>query len=159
MGQSALCFLKGRSPNCLQFLRCLCNNVEVNILLFCKCFGQFSFLFDLILLLEFLTYAVITVNTVSCDEGSSFFFLFVSCYSVSGVCFTHCICRSILGVLGPWEFLWRAGSYISCVCDSAVWSGGPVRFYLAFLLERMAGLYGFSFFSGSVVAGTVRFKW
>ncbi len=47
----------------------------------------------------------------------------------------------ILGVLGPWEFLWRAGSYIFCVCDSAVWSAGPVQFYSGTFLERMAGLY------------------
>ncbi len=31
-------------------------------------------------------------------------------------------------MLGPWEFLWRAGSYIFCVCGSAVWSAGPVQF-------------------------------
>ncbi len=55
-------------------------------------------------------------------------------------------CLSILGVLGPWEFLWRAGSYISCVCDSAVWSAGPVQFYSGTFLERMAGLYRFFFF-------------
>ena len=79
-------------------------------------------------------------------------------YSVSGVCFMHCICRSILGVLGPWEFLWRAGSYISCVCDSAVWSAGPVKVNLGILLERVAALYRFSFSSGAVVAGTVRLK-
>jgi hypothetical protein len=35
----------------------------------------------------------------------------------------------IFGVLGPWEFSWRAGSYIFCVCDSAVWSAGPVQIY------------------------------
>ena len=49
----------------------------------------------------------------------------------------------ILGVLGPWEFLWWAGSYIFCVCDSAVWSAGPVQFYSGPFLERMAGLYRF----------------
>jgi len=74
------------------------------------------------------------------------------------VCFTHCICRSILGVLGPWEFLWRAGSYISCVCDSAVWSGGPVQFYLGTLVVWVAGLYSFFFLTGSVVAETVLLK-
>ncbi len=75
------------------------------------------------------------------------------------MCFTHCICRSILGVLGPWEFLWRAGSYIFCVCDSAVWSGGPVQSYLAFSVGADGGTVRIFFFSGSVVAGTVRFKW
>jgi hypothetical protein len=65
----------------------------------------------------------------------------------------------LLGVLGPWEFLWRVGSYIVCVCDSVVWSAGPVQFYSGAFLERMAGLYRFFLFSGSVVAGTVRWKW
>ncbi len=72
------------------------------------------------------------------------------------MCFTHCICCSILGVLGPWEFLWRAGSYTFSVCDSAVWSAGPVQVNLGILLERVAALYRFSFSSGAVVAGTVR---
>ena len=66
--------------------------------------------------------------------------------------------------------------YIGCVGSVGIFSGGlghisPVcvtllcgvagryNFIWRFLLERMAGLYGFSFFSGSVVAGTVRFKW
>jgi hypothetical protein len=31
--------------------------------------------------------------------------------------------------------------------------------YLSAFLGRMAGLYRFFFFSGSVVAGTVRWKW
>ncbi len=34
--------------------------------------------------------------------------------------------------------------HIYSVCGSAVWSAGPVQFYLGFLLERMAGLYRFS---------------
>ena len=49
--------------------------------------------------------------------------------------------------------------YISCACLSAVWSGGPVQFCLGTLVVWTAGLYGFSFLSGSVVAGTVRLKW
>ncbi len=75
-----------------------------------------------------------------------FFLFFVLCYFVSGVCLSiHILvsCFFILGVLGPWEFLWRAGSYIFCVCDSAVWSAGPVQFYSGTVLERMAGLYRF----------------
>jgi hypothetical protein len=74
------------------------------------------------------------------------------------VCFTHCIRHFKLGVLGPWEFFWRAGSCIFCVCDSAVWSAGRVQFYSGILLERMAGLYRFFFLSG-FVAGTVRLNW
>jgi hypothetical protein len=80
---------------------------------------------------------------LSCGEG---FFFFVLRYFVSGVCLSIRIlvsCFFILGVLGPWEFLWRAGSYYFCVCDSTVWSAGPVQFYLGTFLERMAGLYRF----------------
>jgi hypothetical protein len=40
-----------------------------------------------------------------------------------------------------------------------VWSAGPVRVYLGTSLVWAAGLYGFSIFLGSVLAGTVRFKW
>ncbi len=36
-----------------------------------------------------------------------------------------------------------------------MWSAGPVQFYPCTFLERMAGLYRFFLFSGSVVAGTV----
>ena len=45
------------------------------------------------------------------------------------------------------------------VCVSAVWSAGPVQVYLGTLVVWTAGLYGFSFLSGSAVAGTVRLKW
>jgi hypothetical protein len=71
------------------------------------------------------------------------------------VCFTHCYpcvlfvyfgCAGSVGIC-------RAGSYTFSVCDSAVWSAGPVQFYLGLLLERMAGLYRFSFLSGSVCSG------
>ena len=75
------------------------------------------------------------------------------------MCFTHCIRHFKLGVLGPWEFLWRAGSCIFCVCDSAVWSAGPVQFYLTLSVGADGGTVQIFFFSGSVVAGTVRFKW
>ncbi len=66
-------------------------------------------------------------------------------------------CLFILGVLGPWEFSGGPGHILSVrMCDSAVWSAGPVQFYSGTLLEWMAGLHGFSFLSCSVVAGTVR---
>ncbi len=50
----------------------------------------------------------------------------------------------ILGVLGPWEFLGGPGHILS-VCDSAVWSVGPVQLYSGTFLEWMAGLYRFFF--------------
>ncbi len=119
-------------------------------------FGSGSFSFGFIKLLDFLIYLVITVNAVFFVV--KFFSLFLPCYFVSGVCFTHCIRHFKLGVLGPREFFWRAGSCIFCVCDSAVWSAGPVRFYSGTLLERRAGLYKLFCLSSSVVAGTVRLK-
>jgi hypothetical protein len=69
--------------------------------------------------LDFLMFSVITLNIVfSCGEDS-FFLVFVLRYFVSGVClsiYVFVFCHLKLGVLGPWEFLWRAGSYIFCVC-------------------------------------------
>ncbi len=58
-------------------------------------------------------------------------------------------------MLGPWEFLWRAGSciysvFVSLCCEI----GGPVQFYLVTVVEWTAGLYRFSFFSGSIAVGT-----
>ncbi len=92
------------------------------------------------------------------------FFLFslFSVTLVSDVClsiYVFVFCHPKLGVLGPREFLWRAGSYIFCVCDSAVWSAGPDQFYLALSVGADGGTVQIFFFSGSVVAGTVRFKW
>jgi hypothetical protein len=64
-----------------------------------------------------------------------------------------------MGVLGPWEFLWRAGSciYFVLVCLRCG-IGGPVQFYLVTVVEWTAGLYRVSFFSGSIAAGTVRVR-
>ncbi len=52
----------------------------------------------------------------------------------------------ILGVLGPWEFLWRAGSYFLSVRGSAVWSVGPVQFIWALAWGGWRGCTGFSSF-------------
>ena len=62
-------------------------------------------------------------------------------------------------MLGPWEFLWRAGSCIYSVLVSLFCEiGGPVQFYLVTVVGWTAGLYRFSFFSGSISVGTVRVK-
>jgi hypothetical protein len=79
-------------------------------------------------------------------------------------CVFYALLSSLLfvyfGCAGSVGIFWRVGSYTFSVCDSAMWSAGPVQVYLGILLERMAGLYSFFFFpSGSVVAGTVRLKW
>ncbi len=68
-------------------------------------------------------------------------------------CFSHIGCAGSVGI-----FLAGRVIYFR-VCDSAVWSAGPVQFYSGTFLERMAGLYRLFLFSGSVVAGTVRLKW
>ncbi len=105
------------------------------------------------------TYLVITVNTICiCDEDLSFLLLLLV-FSVSGVCLSLYVLFILIGCAGSVGFLWRAGSYISCVCDSAVWSGGPVQLYLAFSVGADGGTVRIFFFSGSVVAGTVQFKW
>ncbi len=46
--------------------------------------------------------------------------------------------------------------YIFHVCVSAVWSAVPVQCNLGTSVVWAAGLYGFSFLSGSTMAGTVR---
>jgi hypothetical protein len=63
----------------------------------------------------------------------------------------------ILGVLGPWEFLWRAGSYFPSVWGSALWSDGPVQFIWAQAWGGWRGCTGFLLL-GSVEVGTVRLK-
>ncbi len=91
----------------------------------------------------FSMFSIITLIIVfSCGEDPSFFLcssLFCKRCVYSFITLVSCL--FILGVLGLWEFLWRAGSYIFCVCDSAVWSAGPVQFYLGASVEQMAGLY------------------
>ncbi len=75
------------------------------------------------------------------------FFFSVLRYFVSGVCLFFlniCLLFSYIGCAGS-VGISLAGRviYIFCVCDSVVWSAGPVRFYSGTLLERMAGLYRF----------------
>ncbi len=69
-----------------------------------------------------------------------------------------CLLFVYFGCVGSVGIFWRAGSYIFYVCDSAVWSAGPVQF----LFRHSVGADGGTvqiFSSGSVVAGTVRLKW
>ncbi len=125
----------------------LSNHVEVNILFICKCLVSFLFSSGFIRLLNSLTYSVITVNNVFSVMKILLFF-FVLRYFANGVClfaYFTCLLFVYFGCAGSVGIFWRAGSYAFSVCDSAVWSAGPVQFYLGFLLERMAGLYGFSF--------------
>jgi hypothetical protein len=52
----------------------------------------------------------------------------------------------ILGVLGPWEFFWRARSYFPSVWGSALWSVGPVLFIWVLAWGGWRGCTGFSSF-------------
>ncbi len=126
-------------------LRCLSNHVEVNIFLLVSVSVPFLFSSVLIRLLDFLIYLVITVSTFFFCGEDFFFFLFVLRYFVGGVClsiYVFVFCHLKLGVLGPWEFLWRAGSYILCVCLRCVeYRAGTILF--GAFMERMAGLYRF----------------
>jgi hypothetical protein len=95
-------------------------------------FGSVLFSSGLIRLLYFLIYSVITVNTVFSVMKIlfPFFFVFLFCFFVSDVCLSIYVtgfCHFKLGVLGPWEFLWRAGSYIFCVCVAPL-CGVPGRY-------------------------------
>ena len=95
---------------------------------------------------------------LSCGEGffSFFFVTFVSdvCLSIYYTCFLLCL----LLVCWVRENFSGGPGHIFPMWDSAVWSAGPVQFYLSASLEWMAGLYRFSL-SGSVVVGAVRLKW
>ena len=67
-----------------------------------------------------------------CLSSCGIFFFFVIFVGGVSCVFIHVLRSSlvlfILGVLGPWEFLWRAGSYFPNAWGSAVWSVGPVQF-------------------------------
>ncbi len=80
--------------------------------------------------------------------GEVLFLLLVLRYFVSGAClFDYYTCLLVCLLLVCWvrgNFSGGLG-HIYSVCDSTVWSARPVQFYLGFLLERMAGLYRFSF--------------
>jgi hypothetical protein len=76
-----------------------------------------------------------------------FFFFVVFVGGILCVYLTHLLRSSlvlfILGVLGSWEFPWRAGSYFFCVGLACVesWSG---TIYLSFSLGGWRGRTGFS---------------
>ncbi len=70
-----------------------------------------------------------------------------------------CLLFVYFGCAGSVGIFWRAGSYTFSVCVSAVWSAGPVQFYLGFSVGADGGTVQIFFMSGSVVAGTVRLKW
>ncbi len=98
--------------------------------------------------LLFLQYYGVFLFFEYCSSSGGIFFVFV--LFVGGVLcvFIHLLHSSlglfILGVLGPWGFLWRAGS--SFLLRGAPLCGVSVRYYLSASLEWVAGLYSFSSF-------------
>jgi hypothetical protein len=116
----------------------------------------------------FSMFSIITLNIVfSCGEDS-FFLAFVLRYFVSGVClfvyytcllFVYFVCAGSVGISLAGRVI-----YILCVCDSAVWSVGPVQFVRALSWSGWRDCTDFfffwlSFFPGCVVAGTVQLNW
>jgi hypothetical protein len=141
--------------------RCLSNHVEVNF------FYLLSVWFSFVFICSYKASGFLNIFGYYCEyclfcgeDSFSFSLFFVILYAVYVRLFMYLafvILNWVCWVRG--NFLWRAGSYIFCVCDFAVWSAGPVQCYSGTFLERMAGLYRFFLFSGSVVAGTVRLNW
>ncbi len=115
-------------------------------------------------LLIFLLFYVVLLSVVFFEYCYSFvgIFLTYSRYIVGDACssiYYTCLLLCLFWVCWVRENFSGGPGHIFSVWDSAVWSAGPVQFYLGTILNWMAGLYRFFFFSGSVVAGTVRLKW
>ena len=107
--------------------------------------------------LDFLVFWIFSLNIVFFPVGLCLLSFFVS--FVSGV-FIHLshlfLALFIFGVLGPWEFLWRARSYIFLVWLRCVeCRAGTI--YLSVGLGWVAGLYGFFFFWA--LLRWVRYDW
>ena len=153
VGQSALCFLVGRSSKFLQLSAGIqsCRGNLFNLIVIIIAYLPFYFL----MVLNYYYHSVTIVNTVFWATKNFWFFsLFFLVF-----CKWYTVCSYKLGVLGPWEFLWRAGSCIYSVLVSLFCEiGGPVQFYLVTVVGWTAGLYRFSWFSGSISVGTVRVK-
>ncbi len=143
VGQSALCFLAGRSSKFLQLSAGIqsCRGIffSFNLIVIIIAYLPFDFL----TVLNYYYHSVTIVNTVFCAAKNFWFFsLFYLVF-----CKWYRVCSYKLGVLGPWEFLWRAGSCIYSVLVSLFCEiGGPVQFYLVTVVGWTAGLYRFSSF-------------
>ncbi len=122
------------------------NHVEVKFFIF-KCLVQFCFSSDLIRLLEFLIYSVITVNTVLFVVRV--LFLLFSVIFVSDVCLSiyyACLLLCLLLVCWVRENLFGGPGHIFSVWDSAVWSAGPVQFFSGTFWSGWRDCTGFSLF-------------
>ena len=112
VGQSALCFLVGRSSKFLQLSAGIqsCRGNLFNLIVIIIAYLSLLFSNGSELLLSFGHYCE---YCVLCDEEFLVFSLFFLVF-----CKWYTVCSYKLGVLGPWEFLWRAGSCIYSVLVS-----------------------------------------
>jgi hypothetical protein len=170
--QSVFCFLKGRTSSFLQSSLFVLIQPCLGKIIFSSCKSSFYLLTICALLcwyevsVGFLFHSCsvmvfsFSLNIVFLLVGFSFFLPLICrrCF----VCIYHLIHSSlvlfILGVLGLWEFLWRAGSYFASVWGSALWSVGPVLFIWVLAWGGWRGCTGFLLL-GSVEVGMVRLKW
>ncbi len=154
--QSALSFLKGRSSRFLHFyaVRSIMSRQEIFLYLTSVWLRFVFFLFYKAS--EFSNiFGYYCERCLPCGEDFSllFFCSLLFCKWCVFYALLSCLLFVYFGCAGSVGIFWRAGSYTFSVCNSAMWSAGPVQFYLGILLERMAGLYRFFFLSGSVCSG------
>jgi hypothetical protein len=114
-GQSALCFLEGRSSRFFFSSLLFVQPCRGKFLFILQVFGSVFVFSGLIWLLDFLIYSVITVKIVFFVVEILFPFLCSSSYCKRCVLFVYYIvsCLYILGVLGPWEFSGGPGHIFS----------------------------------------------
>ena len=159
VGQSALCFLVGRSSKFLQLFAGIQSCRGNLFILIVIIIGYLPF--DFLMVLNYYYHSVAIAKIVFwVAKNFRFFSLFYLVF-----CKWYSICSYKLGVLGPWEFF-LAGRvmYMSRVC-LRLWSAGLVRVYLGTVVVWTAGLYGFSFLwlcrgeygTGEMVRGVVCF--
>jgi len=153
VGQSALCFLVGRSSKFLQLSAGIqsCRGNLFNLIVIIIAYLPFYFL----MVLNYYYHSVTIVNTVVCATKNSWF-IFSMLFLV--FCKWYTVCSYKLGVLGPWEFFWRAGSCICLVCVSACGVPGWYEYIWALWWCGRRDCTDF-LSSGFVGAGIVRVKW
>ncbi len=92
------------------------------------------------------------------SSGGVLLFLFFVNF-VSNVCLYICLLFCLFWVCWVREGFSGGPGHIFSVCDSDVWSAGPVQFIWVLVWSGWRDCTGFFLFFGSVVAGTVRLKW
>ena len=110
--------------------------------------------FDFLMVLNYYYHSVAIAKIVFwVAKNFRFFSLFYLVF-----CKWYSICSYKLGMLGPWEFFWRAGSCICFVCVSACGVPGWYEYIWALWWCGRRDCTDF-LSSGFVGAGIVRVKW